>query len=151
MDTEPISFKKFINKLPDDRKLAISEIRDTILRNLPEGFSEVINYNMIAYVVPHSLYPQGYHCNPDQPLPFISIASQKNFIALYHLGLYINKDLFKWFEMEYPKYSKNKLDGGKSCVRFKKVDQIPYQLIAQLVKKINVQEWIEIYESAYKA
>ena len=143
--------QEYINKLPDDRKPVISELRDIILRNLPEGFSEVINYNMIGYVVPHSLYPKGYHCDPRQPLPFINIASRKNFIALYHMGLYTNQDLLKWFENEYPKYSKNKLDRGKSCIRFKKIEQVPYQLIAQLVQKMTPEEWIKVYEVAYRS
>ena len=150
MDSEVLTPQEYINKLPDDRKAVISELRDIILRNLPEGFSEVINYKMIGYVVPHSLYPKGYHCDPKQPLPFINVASQKNFIALYHMGLYVNQDILKWFENEYPKYSKNKLDMGKSCIRFKKIEQVPYQLIAQLAQKMTPQEWIEIYEAAYR-
>ena len=151
MNSEVLTPQEYISKLSDDRKPVISELRDIILRNLPEGFSEVINYNMIGYVVPHSLYPKGYHGDPKQPLPFINIASRKNFIALYHMGLYINQDLLKWFENEYPKYSKNKLDMGKSCIRFKKIEQLPYQLIAQLVQKMTPQEWIEIYEVAHRS
>lgn len=141
----------YINQLPEDRKLAITKLRESICRNLPEGFTETLNYGMIGYVVPHSIYPAGYHVNPKQPLPFINIASQKNFIAFYHMGLYANEGLLQWFRDEYPKYSKYKLDMGKSCVRFKKPDQIPYELIALLVSKISVREWIEIYESQLKA
>jgi hypothetical protein len=100
-------------------------------------------------VVPHSLYPAGYHCNPEQPLPFISIASQKNFIALYHMGIYADKKLLEWFTKEYPKHSQTKLDMGKSCIRFKKPEQIPFQLIGELVSKMTPKDWIATYEKAF--
>ena len=114
--------------------------------NLPNGFEEVINYGMPGYVVPHSMYPDGYHCNPSLPLPFIGLASQKNFVALYHMGIYANPKLLKWFTEEYPKHCKSKLDMGKSCIRFKKPEQIPYDLIAELAGKMTVQDWVSIYE-----
>ena len=122
-------------------------LRNVILENLPAGYEETIVYNMIGYVVPHSLYPGGYHVNPEIPLPFINIASQKRFIAVYHMGIYADKSLLDWFKSEYPKYSKVKLDMGKSCIRFKKTDQIPFNLIAELVKKITPEAWIKTYES----
>jgi len=122
-------------------------LRKTLQDNLPEGFSEEMG-SMISYVVPFTLYPKGYHCPPKQPLPFISIASQKNFIALYHFGLYSSPDHLQWFTDAYPLHSKYKLNMGKSCIRFKKVDHIPYALIAELATKMSVQEWIEIYEQA---
>ena len=109
-----------------------------------------MNYGMIGYVVPHSLYPAGYHCDPKQPLPFMNIASQKNFIAVYHMGVYANKKLSEWFLKEYSKYSKAKPDMGKSCLRFKKADQIPYKLIGELAKKITPEKWIAIYEEQFK-
>jgi Domain of unknown function (DU1801) len=139
----------YIDALPEDRKQAINELRETLLTNLPNGFSEEMSYGMLGYVVPHTLYPQGYHCNPKLPLPFISLASQKNFIALYHMGLYANKDLFDWFMTEYPKHSKAKLDMGKSCLRFKKIGDIPFQLIGELASKMSPQEWIELYKKAF--
>ncbi len=141
---------EYINQLPEDRKVAIRKLRKILNTNLPKGFSEQISYNMIGYVVPHSLYPDGYHCNPKLPLPFINIASQKNFIALYHSGIYANPDLLEWFITQYSEYCKYKLDMGKSCIRFKKMDDIPYQLIEELVKKITPEQWIEMYDSILK-
>ncbi len=140
---------EYINKLPDDLKQVMNKLRETILDNLPEGFKEALSYGMIGYVVPLSIYPNGYHCNSKLPLPFMSIASQKNFIAVYHMGLYVNQKLMNWFVQEYPKHSNTKLDMGKSCVRFKKMDQIPFDLIAELSKKVTVKEWIETYEESF--
>ncbi|MGB5229566.1 MAG: DUF1801 domain-containing protein [Eudoraea sp.] len=142
--------KEYISELPEERKQPIMRLRETILKNLPEGFKEVMSYGMIGYVVPHSLYPDGYHCNPVLPLPFINIASQKNFIALYHMGIYSDKDLLNWFVTEYPKYVKTKLDMGKSCIRFKNIDHIPYKLIGELVTKMTAKQWINLYEQAWK-
>lgn len=138
--------EQYINRLPADRKEAMSKLRNVILNNLPIGFEETMSYNMIGYVVPKTIYPAGYHCNPILPLPFINIASQKNFIALYHLGIYADKELFHWFTTKYSKLHSNKLDMGKSCIRLKKNDQIPFELIAELIRKINVEQWISIYE-----
>ena len=141
---------EYLDNLPDDRKQAMNQLRKTILDNLPKGFEETLSYGMIGYVVPHSIYPNGYHCNPKLPLPFINIASQKNFIAVYHMGLYSNQKLMNWFVQEYPKHCNTKLDMGKSCIRFKKIDQIPFELIADLSKKVTVKDWIEIYEKSIK-
>ena len=116
----------------------------------PKGFEEQLNYGMIGYVVPHKIYPDGYHCDPKLPLPFLSLASQKNFIALYHMGIYAKPDLLEWFVSEYPKHCKSKLDMGKSCVRFKKMEDIPYALLEELMKKMTVQDWISCYEKNYK-
>jgi hypothetical protein len=137
----------YIARLPEDRKEAITKLRKAILENLPQGFIETISYGMIGYVVPHAIYPKGYHVDPKLPLPFLNIASQKNFIALYHMCLYSDKELLKWFTSEYSKYSKTKLDMGKSCIRFKRADQIPFNLIGELASKISVNEWIKAYES----
>ena len=143
--------QEYINSLPEDRKQAMSELRKIIFKNLPKGFVEEMNYGMIGYIVPHSLYPDGYHCDPKQPLPFMNIASQKNFVAVYHMGVYANKKLLEWFTNEYPKHSNGKkLDMGKSCLRFKKMEQIPYKLIGELAKKITPKEWINIYEEQFK-
>ncbi len=150
MKIEAISPEEYINQLPDDREKAMTLLRQTILDNLPKGFEETMSYGMIGYVVPHSIYPDGYHSNPKLPLPFINIASQKNFIALYHSGIYAENELSEWFKNEYPKYCKAKLDMGKSCIRFKKIELIPFDLIAQLTKKMSCEKWIKIYESKIK-
>lgn len=139
--------QEYIDALPPERKAAMEELRQNILENLPTGFSETMSYGMLGYVVPHSIYPAGYHCNTKLPLPFINIASQKNFIALYHMGIYLDNELLDWFVSEFQEQSKSKLDIGKSCIRFKRMDQIPYKLIGRLASKISVHEWISKYES----
>lgn len=139
--------QEYIAALPPERKAAMEELRQNILENLPTGFSETMSYGMLGYVVPHSIYPAGYHCDTKLPLPFINIASQKNFIALYHMGIYLDNELLDWFVSEFQEQSKSKLDIGKSCIRFKRMDQIPYKLIGQLASKISVHEWISKYES----
>ena len=140
----------YISALPQERKDAVSKLRKVILKNLPNGFAETMGYGMLGYVVPHSIYPDGYHCDPKTPLPFMSVASQKNFIAVYHMGVYAHKELYDWFVNEYPKYSNRKLDMGKSCIRFKKIDEIPYKLIGELASKMTTEKWIKIYETAIK-
>ena len=140
----------YLNQIPAERKDAMNKLRQTILDNLPKGFEETMSYGMIGYVVPHSLYPAGYHCDPKLPLPFMSIASQKNFVAFYHMGIYANPELLALFQEEYPKHVKTKLDMGKSCIRFKKPDQMPFELLGKLVAKMTVAEWIENYESELK-
>lgn len=142
--------QEYIDSLPEDRKEAMVKLRNTLLENIPEGFSEGMGYGMLGYSVPHSLYPKGYHCDPKQPLPFLGIASQKNFIAFYHMGIYADKGLYDWFVAEYPKHCKSKLDMGKSCIRFKKMNDIPYGLLADLTAKITVQDWIKTYEATFK-
>ena len=150
MQSKAKTVDEYMVELPKERFDAIKLLRETILKNIPIGFVEEMNYGMIGYVVPHSLYPKGYHCNPTLPLPFINVASQKNFIAIYHMGIYANPILLKWFIDEYPKYSSLKLDMGKSCIRFKKINAIPYQLIGKLVQKMTVNEWIHCFESQLK-
>ena len=150
MQYKATSVDDYIDQIPEDRQESVKKLRKTILENLPKGFEEGINYGMIGYYVPHSKYPDGYHCDPKLPLPFMNVASQKNSINLYHSGIYAKKELLDWFVTEYPKHCKRKLDIGKSCVRFKKVDEIPYELIRELVKKMTADEWIEIYEKAIK-
>ena len=143
--------KDYISNIPEDRVAAFIKLKETIEDNIPEGFELRFSYNMLGYVVPHSIYPDGYHCNPKLPLPFINIANQKGFIALYHMGVYANKELFDWFVGEYPKHSKYKLDMGKSCIRFKKVDHIPYELVGELIKKMTVEDWVTLYEKNVKS
>lgn len=142
--------EEYIAQLPEDRITPFNKLRKTILDNIPEGFEEGLGYGMPAYYVPLSVYPDGYHCDPKLPLPFINIASQKNFVALYHMGIYSNPKLLEWFTAEYPKYVKTKLDMGKSCIRFKKVDQIPFELIGELVSKMSSEQWISCYEEKIK-
>lgn len=137
---------EYIESLPDDRKEAMVALRAVIKKNLPKGFKEEMGYGMPGYVVPLSLYPKGYHCTPGEPLPFLGVASQKNFIALYHMGIYSDPALLKWFQAEFPKHSKYKLDMGKSCIRFKKPEHIPYSLIGELVSKMTPADWIMVYE-----
>jgi uncharacterized protein YdhG (YjbR/CyaY superfamily) len=150
MKIETNSPEHYLEQIPEERKSAMNTLRQTILENLPEGFSEEMSYGMIGYVVPKSIYPDGYHGDPKLPLPFINIASQKNFVALYHSGIYADKEILDWFVKEYPHQSKLKLDMGKSCIRFKKPDQIPFELIGELVRKISVKDWIQTYESNIK-
>ena len=142
--------KEYISKIPEDRIPYFKKLRQTILENIPKGFEEQIIYGMIGYVVPKSIYPDGYHCDTSLPLPFVNIASQKNFIALYHSGIYANPEIHDWFVSEYPKHCKRKLDMGKSCIRFKKVEEIPFELIAELMQKMTVADWIALYEKNIK-
>lgn len=150
MQYKAISAEDYISQLPEDRQQPMADLRHVILEHLPKGFEETITYGMVSYVVPHSLYPAGYHCDPKQPVPFLSIASQKNFIALYHMGLYADPGLLEWFTAEYPRHSKTKLDMGKSCIRFKKPDQLPLALIGELTEKMTVGQWLDIYEKGVK-
>ena len=150
MQSKAATPDEYIESLPEERKEALAKLRKIIKKNLPKGFSEEMNYGMLGYVVPHKLYPKGYHCDPKLPLPFLAVASQKNFVALYHMGIYAKKDLLDWFTKEFPKHSKKKLDMGKSCIRFKKPEDIPYELIGELVSKMTPADWIECYESAFK-
>jgi len=142
--------EEYIKQIPEERQPVLSKLRSVIKNNLPEGFKECIVYKMIGYVVPHDIYPDGYHCSPEIPLPFINIASQKNFVALYHSGIYADPKLLDWFQAEYPKHCKRKLDMGKSCVRFKYMDDIPYELIGELAGKMTTRDWIATYEAAIK-
>jgi len=138
----------YIDQLPEDRRAPMSRLRQVILDNLPEGYAEVMQYGMIGYVVPLNLYPAGYLANPEQPLPFLGLASQKNHIALYHMALYASPELSSWFAGEYARRVKGKMDMGKSCLRLKKMAEIPYDLIGELCRKISVAEYIALIESA---
>jgi uncharacterized protein YdhG (YjbR/CyaY superfamily) len=138
--------QEILDNIPEDRKEAVTKLHQTIVSNLPEGFEPGISYGMLGYVIPHHLYPAGYHCKPSEPLPFASIASQKSSISFYHMGIYMDPALMEWFVAEYPKHSKQKLDMGKSCIRFKKPEHIPYDLMAQLMQKMTAAQWIALYE-----
>jgi len=142
--------EEILLNLPTDKKLPFNKLHDVLVKNLPNGFEAAISYGSLGYVVPHALYPAGYHCKPSEPLPFASIASQKNTINFYHMGIYADPNLLKWFLQEYPKHCKQKLDMGKSCIRFKNFNDIPYLLIGQLMQKISVKDWIKLYETKLK-
>lgn len=142
--------EEILNNLPEDRAEAFNKLHAIIVQNMPKGFEAAISYGGLGYVVPHTIYPAGYHCKPTEPLPFAGLTSQKNSINFYHMGIYSNPELLEWFVSEYPKHSKQKLDMGKSCVRFKKFDQIPFELIGELMQKMTVKQWIYLYESQLK-
>ena len=150
MTSQATTPEDYIAQLPEDRKAAITKLNNLIIKHMPKGLETGMAYGMLAYYVPKSIYPDGYHCKPFPPLPFINLASQKNFIALYHSGMYAKKELYDWFVAEYPAHCKYKLDIGKSCIRFKKIDDIPYDLIEQLLGKMTVNEWVDIYEKTIK-
>lgn len=150
MITELNSVEEYLNQVDDDRKSDFRKLFETISKNVPAGFQEHICYGMIGWSVPLTTYPDGYHCKPNTPLPFLSLAAQKNFVALYHMGIYAEPDLLNWFVEEFPKHSTKKLDMGKSCIRFKKTADIPYELIAELCQKTSPQEWILLYEKHFK-
>ncbi|MCB9223314.1 MAG: DUF1801 domain-containing protein [Crocinitomicaceae bacterium] len=150
MKIEASNMDNYISKLPEDRQEAMNKLRSAIGSKIPKGFEEGMSYGMPGWVIPHSLYPSGYHCKPEEPLPFLSIASQKNFIAVYHMGIYAEPKLLKWFTEEFPKHSNKKLDMGKSCMRFKKMEDIPFDLMGELASKMTAEEWINKYESAFK-
>ena len=140
----------YIAEMPEERQKAFNKLRSVIRKNIPKGFKETMGYGMMGYCVPHSLYPAGYHCNPKDPLPFLGIASQKNFIAVYHMGVYADPALLKWFVNAHAKASPKKLDMGKSCIRYKKPDDIPFELIGELASKMTPHEWIALYEKNMK-
>lgn len=150
MQSKATTPDQYIDELPDDRKEVMKKLREVVLANIPKGFKEAIGYGMLGYCVPHEIYPNGYHCTPELPLPFFSMASQKNSINIYHMMVYADKNLHDWFVTEYPKHCKSKLDMGKSCIRFKKMNDIPYDLIGELLSKVTVEQWIEKYESAFR-
>jgi hypothetical protein len=150
MQSKAKSPMEYLDTLPEDRRKAMVELRKVIAANLPKGFTEGMGYGMLGWVVPHRLYPSGYHCDPRLPLPFLSIASQKNHIAVYHMGLYADPALLEWFTAEYAKQDRGKLDMGKSCIRFKKPDRIPMKLIGELASKVTPKQWIAVYEKNVK-
>jgi len=148
MQSKATTVAEYLNGIPKDRLVAFKKLRGVIKKNLPKGFREEMCYGMVGYVVPHSKYPNGYHCNPAQALPFMNLASQKNFIAVYHMGVYANKELFKWFQTSYTKATGKKPEMGKSCMRFKKPEDIPFELIGELASKMTPDDWINVYEKA---
>ena len=150
MQSKATTPEEYLSELPEDRKEAISKLRKELKKNLPKGFKEEMLYGSIGYCVPHTLYPYGYHCDPKMPLPFINIASQKNFVAVYHMGIYAKGKLLDWFKAEYPKHTTAKLDMGKACIRFKKMETIPFKLFGELATKMTPQQWIDICDKYRK-
>ena len=150
MQSKATKVEQYLAELPEERQKAIMKLRKVINNNLPKGFKEGMGYGMMGWSVPHSLYPSGYHCNPKDPLPFMGLASQKNSINLYHMGIYANPKLLKWFQDAHAKASPKKLDMGKSCIRYKKPEDIPFELIGELAGKITPEEWIAEYEKNLK-
>ncbi|MDO8997028.1 MAG: DUF1801 domain-containing protein [Sediminibacterium sp.] len=150
MTSDAKTVVEYLEQIPEDQKTVVIKLQKIIKKNLPKGFKEVMNYGMIGYVVPHSIYPDGYHCNPTLPLPFMGLAAQKNFVAFYHMGIYADPKLLKWFTEAYSKQVTSKLDMGKSCLRFKKNSTVPFELIGELVQKMTTDDWIKLYEKKYK-
>ena len=150
MATKPETPDQYVEELPDDRKEVIQRLRTILKENLPVGYEEEISYGMIGYVVPYSIYPAGYAVKPKVPLPLINLASQKNHVALYHMAVYAVPGIAEWFQTEYPKHCKTKLDMGKGCIRLKKMDDIPYDLMGELARKVDVQTWIDTYEKVVR-
>ncbi|MBB5205198.1 hypothetical protein HNQ51_002517 [Inhella inkyongensis] len=147
MQSQAVSVDQYLIELPPERQAPMRQLRELLRARLPAGFEECMAYGMPAYVVPHRLYPAGYHCNPKLPLPFISLASQKQAITLYHMGLYSDGELLAWFQTEHARVSSRKLDMGKCCVRYKKAEHIPFELIGDLVSRWTPQDWIQRYEA----
>ena len=150
MKANGITVEEILANVPAERAESFNKLHDVIVKNLPKGFEAGISYGGLGYVVPHSVYPAGYHCKPIEPLPFAAIASQKASVNFYHMGIYADPKLLDWFVAEFPKHTKQKLDMGKSCIRFKKVDEIPFELIGELMKKMSAEDWIALYEKELK-
>jgi len=142
--------EEYLRSIAPERKEVFQRLHDTILANLDPEFDVVMSYGMIGYVLPHKVYPAGYHCDPKLPLPFVSIASQKSHMALYHMGMYANPELLDWFVQTYTAVTGKKPDMGKSCIRFKKPESIPIPLIGELIGKMSASEWIALYEEQLK-
>ena len=150
MQISASTLEEYLTQVPEERKESFKKLFETISENLPDGFQQEITYGMIGWNISLETYPAGYHCTPNTPLPFINLASQKNFIAIYHMGIYADPELLNWFVGEFPKHSSRKLDMGKSCIRFKKAADIPFDLIAELCQKMSPEDWISLYEKLYK-
>lgn len=149
MPTKATTPAEYLASLEPERRAAVTKLHRVIKKHLPKGFVDTISYGMIGYVVPHKLYPAGYHCDPKQPLPFMSLASQKQGVSVHHLGLY-EGSIVPWFTKEWKKATDAKLDLGKGCVRMKKVDDIPYELFGNLAARMTPADWIALYEKKLK-
>lgn len=146
MTSKATTVEQYLAELPEDRRHAISAVREVILKNLPKGYEEGMQYGMIAYYVPHSIYPKGYHCDPKQPLTYAALASQKNYMSIYLMCEYGHTDNREKFVEAY-KASGKKLDMGKSCVRFKKLDDLPLEVIGDAIGRVPVDTYVSMVES----
>lgn len=146
MQSKAATVEQYLAELPDDRRAIVEPIRKVFLKNLSGGYEEGMQYGMIGYYVPHTLYPAGYHCDPKQPLPFACIASQKNHLSLYLMCVYDEGELGTWFREAWAKTGK-KLDMGKSCVRFKRLDDLPLDVVAEALRRMPAPKWIAHYEA----
>lgn len=149
MQSKATTVKQYLAELPDDRRAAIAAVRKVILKNLGKGFQEGMQYGMIGYSVPHSIYPAGYHCDPKQPLPFVCLASQKNYMSLYMMCEDTSEEEMSWFQVEWAKTGK-KLDMGKSCIRFKKLEDLALEVIGEAIHRTPVSKHVEFYETVLK-
>lgn len=157
MQSQAKTVEQYLAELPEDRRAALQAVRKVILANLDRGYAEVMSYGMIGYCVPHSVYPAGYHCDPKQPLPFAGLASQKGHMSLYMMGLYFDQQegskatgVLDWFQKAWAKSGK-KLDMGKSCIRFKKLEDLPLDVIGEAVRRVPTSAYIATYERALDA
>ncbi len=148
MQSKAATPEQYLDELPGERQAPMRRLREAINGNIPPGFEEAMSYGMLGWVVPHSVYPPGYHANPKLPLPYMNLASQKQYIAVYHMGVYADPELLDWLRAEWARAVPGRLDMGKSCIRLRKPDQIPFELIGRLAGKLTVQEWIARYEQA---
>ncbi|MFG0318770.1 MAG: DUF1801 domain-containing protein [Planctomycetota bacterium JB042] len=149
MSKPPATVQEYLASLPDDRRRALKAIRAVIRKNLDQGYEEGIQYGMIGYYVPHRVYPDGYHCDPKQPLPFAGLASQKNHMAIYLMGIYGSEEHERWFREAWTKSGK-RLDMGKACIRFKKLEDVPLDVVGEVVRRIPAKAYIESYEANVK-
>lgn len=149
MQSKAATVAEYLKELPADRREAISKVRSVIRKNLPKGYAECMSYGMIGYVVPHKIYKPGYHCNPSQPLPMACLASQKNYMTLHLSAIYMNTVSEQWLREEFEARGK-RLDMGKGCIRFKKLEDLPLDVIGQAIARVPVADFIMYYEDARK-
>lgn len=150
MQSNAVTVAEYLAELPPDRRLALSAVRKAVLESLDRGYEEGMQYGMIGYYVPHSMYPAGYHCDPRQPLPFAGLASRKNHMAIYLMSVYIDEASAAWFRQAWSKTGK-KLDMGKSCIRFKKLEDLPLDVIAEVIRRATAKKYIAAYQAALKS
>jgi len=149
MQSTATTVEQYLSELTEDRRKALDAVRQVVLKNLDKDFEEGMQYGMIGYYVPHRVYPAGYHCDPKQPLPFAALASQKNYMSLYLMCVYGDTDHSKWFREAWAKTGR-KLDMGKACVRFKKLEDLALDVIAEAIKRVPARKYIEFCEAAIK-
>ncbi|TWT45925.1 hypothetical protein RAS1_23610 [Phycisphaerae bacterium RAS1] len=147
MQSKAATVEKYLGELPEDRRRALQAVRAVILKNLDRQFEECMSYGMIGYVVPHSVFPPGYHCNPAQPLPFAGLASQKNYMSIYLMACYGNDAQEKWLREAWARAGK-KLDMGKCCIRFRKLEDLPLEVVGEAIRRVRADEYIRHYEAA---